>query len=146
MQGFIYVFRCEKYYKIGKTTRDDVQHRLKECQTGSPFEIVIHHVIYVDDATLAEGYLHRRLAKQRVRGEWFRLTEKQLEWLCELRDIDAAFLNLYDPVTRLARSYTPLSSRERAQRVSSARRQIPPPKRSGPPAPITPIRPDVVLK
>lgn len=55
--------------KIGFTNGNPL-NRLRSLQIGSHQELFLRAVVSGDEA--AEAKLHRRFAKQRVRGEWFR--------------------------------------------------------------------------
>jgi len=52
--------------KIGKT--GNPEQRLKDMQTGSPVKLMIIHIINED----VESQMHRRFAKHRIHGEWFK--------------------------------------------------------------------------
>lgn len=67
---FVYVIRCENFVKIGKTTRKE--SRIANMQTANPFELVTIAVIDADDGDELEKELHKRFARYRHRGEWFR--------------------------------------------------------------------------
>jgi hypothetical protein len=68
-------------YKIGWS--DDVGVRVRQLQTGCPFEIRVLNVIEGDQS--GETWLHRRFAQYRVCGEWFELPQAPLEFLVSLR-------------------------------------------------------------
>ena len=73
--------------KIGSAV--DVLSRLRELQTGCPVELTLLGA--VSAAKHGERDLHRRFAKQRERGEWFR-------WVKPMRDLlvaDAEYLLHY---------------------------------------------------
>lgn len=56
--------------KIGYTSGDDAEVRLKALQTGSPIGLVI--LLTAPGARQEEAELHRRFSSARVHGEWFR--------------------------------------------------------------------------
>jgi hypothetical protein len=81
--GIVYIMRAETgAYKIGMTIRN-VQQRLHQLRTGSPVDISLIWHAKVEDADGVERLLHRRFDDQRIRGEWFDLTEGDLEWVRE---------------------------------------------------------------
>ena len=70
----IYVIKCEKYYKIGKTT--NIKNRLITFKISNPFtlELIIFKVIGQSFKTdLFEKKLHRKYEKYNHYGEWFKL-------------------------------------------------------------------------
>lgn len=66
----VYVIRCEQFVKIGKTTQQ--ANRLAALQTANPFDLVTVAIIQPDDGDELERELHKRFARYRHRGEWFR--------------------------------------------------------------------------
>ena len=50
-----------------------------------PFEIELVHTIKTDDMVEIERFLHEKFADQRTNGEWFCLSDDDIEWL---KDID----------------------------------------------------------
>ena len=98
-KAYIYVIRCNEYYKIG--VADNVERRLYELQTGNPYqlEIVGCYPAPRNMCISFEGTLHSIFEQCgfHVRGEWF-------------TRIDEAFLRLYlegwqDSVHRKGVSY-----------------------------------------
>lgn len=61
---------CAGPIKIGIT--HDVAARLRTLQVGSPYELTL--LATVDGTVADEAALHLRLARDRMRGEWFRPT------------------------------------------------------------------------
>ncbi len=80
--GYVYVIKDEsERRKIGLA--EDVDHRLKELQTGNAERLIIEYRLAVANMKHAEGSLHNLFAANRLRsdGEWFKLTEAQLQLL-----------------------------------------------------------------
>jgi hypothetical protein len=77
--GTIYIFEVSGYYKIGYTSRD-IRQRLSETQKDNPLPV---NLIYwsgdVEDAKQLEENLHWLYRSKRVRGEWFDLTQQDIE-------------------------------------------------------------------
>ena len=73
-------------YKIGHTRRE-VRKRLKELKTANPYELEIVKVFITDKyGSNIEKSLHRNFHQSKIDGEWFRLSEDdvdQFESLCE---------------------------------------------------------------
>lgn len=83
-RGKVYVIldKAAKMVKIGFTT--DLPKRFADIRTGSSAELkLLHHFRAGRDVELA---IHRHLASERVRGEWFRLSDKTHSLLDEVFD------------------------------------------------------------
>lgn len=79
--GFIYVIYFKDtagkfFYKIGLAS--DVRGRVKQHQTSSPFNIYIAISYYCENMSLEEKILHGMFDKERILGEWFELSKKDL--------------------------------------------------------------------
>jgi hypothetical protein len=71
--GYVYMMRCAKRYKIGKS--NSPSRRYREVRLDLPDETILVHTIPTDDPSGIEAYWHRRFADKRVRGtEFFTLT------------------------------------------------------------------------
>lgn len=68
------------YVKIG-ITKDDRESsaRRDEQQTDNPRELVLHETVKVDLVFTVEKALHWHFAEKRVTGEWFLLSDEQLD-------------------------------------------------------------------
>jgi hypothetical protein len=81
--GYVYILRSQDgYYKIGKSIVPKV--RIRSMGVVLPFAIEPIHLIPSNDYSRAERSLHDKFGDQRVRGEWFALTEGDVEWLLSL--------------------------------------------------------------
>lgn len=71
-EGKVYVIRSgdSHYYKMG-LTKDTIHQRIKQLQTGNPYQLrpICSHV--VSHMRIAETILHQRYFQQRGRLEWF---------------------------------------------------------------------------
>lgn len=79
--GFIYVIYLddslsERFYKIGMAKT--FIPRLMAHQCSSPFDICVACAFFVGNMRATERHLHDKFADKRVRGEWFKLTEKDI--------------------------------------------------------------------
>ncbi len=70
--GFVYLIKSGRFYKIGKANSVDQRHRQLAIQLPDPAEII--HRIKTDDPFGVERYWHHRFASRRQNGEWFALT------------------------------------------------------------------------
>jgi hypothetical protein len=79
--GYVYIVQCETLYKIGCTRYP--RGRLKVLSVKSPFPMMLRLLIPAEDMTTTEEALHHHFALQRVRGEWFRLTLADLDYIAD---------------------------------------------------------------
>jgi hypothetical protein len=76
--GFVYVISMIGLHKIGRT--NNISRRLKEFSIfPEKAELVL--LVPSKDSVALEDELHGLLAHKRVRGEWFKVDEKDLEWI-----------------------------------------------------------------
>lgn len=103
--GWVYFLHATvtESVKIGWTA-NDIDVRLKACQTGSPVPLTV--LGQVRARPKIEKALHRRFAHLRIRGEWFQATRELLTFIEDLKR---------DPVTTLAR-HIPDSLKNKSQR------------------------------
>ncbi len=89
--------------KIGYTS-GSVEDRLRGCQTGTPRKLVIlDKTIMFPVAKNYERHIQKRLRNRRLRGEWFTLTQDELDTLIQEIDADVDLLyhgfNFWSPST-----------------------------------------------
>ena len=78
MKGFVYLLCDGEKFKIGMTTRNSIEERIAELQTGNPNEIFISMYHKTDHPAKVEKMLHARYAPYNVKNEWFDLNVKQV--------------------------------------------------------------------
>lgn len=75
--GFVYLFKCGRYYKIGRSNA--VGRREYELAIQMPEKLTLIHQIRTDDSAGIEDYWHRRFAALRKNGEWFDLSASDVK-------------------------------------------------------------------
>ena len=81
---YVYVIKdasASGYYKIGRT--NEPRRRIGRFEIVLPFTIHIMFIIPCENDAALETALHRRFAKQRINGEWFKLQPKDLCWFID---------------------------------------------------------------
>lgn len=92
--GYIYVLESDDgYYKIGQT--GSLQNRVKALKIQLPFKVHLLHRVAVSDPSAAERQLHQRFKDRRMNGEWFRLSQEDVEWLTSLTREDLEETEVY---------------------------------------------------
>jgi len=81
-KGFVYVIKCNDFYKIGRT--NNVQKRLSGMQTGNPYELELILSIKTNSPFTLETSLHTKFKDKLIRGEWFKLSDKDLKIICKI--------------------------------------------------------------
>ena len=85
MRGYIYIIRCENFYKIGKT--QDIEARLSSFNTGNPFPMTLILCSEVEEVDEVEKELHSMACGNKahiVKGEWYKLCDKVLEQIVRM--------------------------------------------------------------
>jgi serine/threonine protein kinase len=75
--GGIYLLKSGKYYRIGKTS--NFERRLTKIQATAPQPIEVVHTIPAADHAEAQAIWLRRFAPKRRGGDWFALSESDVE-------------------------------------------------------------------
>jgi hypothetical protein len=80
--SYLYIVRCADtdFYKVG-ISKINPRYRLAQLQTGCPYELTMQHLFKCAAPEALEIEVHGVLAQHHVRGEWFELTEGELEAL-----------------------------------------------------------------
>jgi len=75
--GYIYVIKSQDNYKIGVT--NNIKTRTKKYITESPHKIKVIISAKANDYLNKERFLHNYFKESRIRGEWFSLTEQDIQ-------------------------------------------------------------------
>jgi hypothetical protein len=80
--NILYIITAKEFdgiYKIGIT--NDINSRLSSMQTGCPYNLFAFKAYETKAPATIEKMLHIFFNKKHVRGEWFRLDEKDLQYI-----------------------------------------------------------------
>lgn len=78
MKGYVYLLCDGERFKIGMTTRKNINKRISELQTGNSDEIWVHTLYETDHPHTIEKMMHTRYASSNIKNEWFELTPSQV--------------------------------------------------------------------
>ena len=95
---------CSPYVKIGMVndiSRNSAE-RLTDHQTGNPRDLILHHVTQTPGPFRVERFLHQQFGPNRVRSEWFRLSDDELENAIQICEKLAAEALIYIPIIETA--------------------------------------------
>ena len=76
----VYFIKSGDFIKIGTTT--DIKKRMAVLQVGSPFKLSV--LALVEGSFEEESKLHTKFKKQRMKGEWFKINKKILDYISKL--------------------------------------------------------------
>jgi hypothetical protein len=79
--GYVYLISGGGYFKIGQTQH--IEKRIKQVGTKLPFKIEYLHWIETNDMDGLEAYWHQYFVDKREEGEWFTLSDEEVEKFCE---------------------------------------------------------------
>lgn len=74
------------WYKIGKT--NNFNNRFNRFEVKIPIDMKPIHLIYTNNMTRLENELHQRFKKKRMRGEWFDLSQEDIEYIKSINELD----------------------------------------------------------
>ena len=74
---YVYLIQGASLTKVGIT--DHVKGRIKTFRTASPVPLDLVYYFRSDDALIAERWLHSKYADKRQHGEWFSLSDQDIE-------------------------------------------------------------------
>ena len=75
----VYILECNsEFFKIG-LSRNSIDKRISQCQTGNPYKITLHSFYITNNPSALESYLHIMFKEKREMGEWFSLSIQDIE-------------------------------------------------------------------
>lgn len=84
-KGFVYLlaaFHDKQLYKIGRATNPN--NRLRTFNVKLPFPVAYECIIETGDMYRLERELHRLFDDKRLDGEWFRLSQSDVQYIKSL--------------------------------------------------------------
>lgn len=84
LSGDIYLILCNNLYKIGKSK--NYKQRKNHFNTIMPIDVEPIHVFKSEDIPNTEKFLHKKYSHCRVKGEWFNLSQSEVEEICSIQD------------------------------------------------------------
>jgi len=78
MRGFVYLLCDGEKFKIGMTKKKYINQRIKELQTGNPYEIWLHSYYETEYPLKIEKMMHAKHTSSNVKNEWFDLTVQEV--------------------------------------------------------------------
>ena len=75
--GYVYIVKCRYFYKIGIS--QNAERRISGMKTDNPFPITTVKVKFVESYKDMEKHLHNRYIERNVTGEWFFLSDSELD-------------------------------------------------------------------
>ena len=75
--GYVYVVQSGDAFKIGLSK--NVPQRVEQIQPIMPYPVEIILTIQTENMRTLEARLHKRYASKRLNGEWFALTDQDIE-------------------------------------------------------------------
>ena len=88
--GYVYILAGGGFHKIGKTINPE--DRIRWFETKLPFPVKLTHLIPCQNYGLAEKALHRKFAPRREHGEWFKLSESDLETIKQIKAMKGQYI------------------------------------------------------
>lgn len=115
--GYVYVFENAGLRKIGSSKKPEV--RLLAMKTAAPSIEAIHHIPSLSYREL-EQLLHAHFADKRVAGEWFRLSDEDMNFIASVDGEGNQLKKLRDAI-RFNKVMTRVLTKTRRQKREIAR-------------------------
>lgn len=82
--GYIYIIKSDHGSKIGRSVH--IRSRTQLLKIKFPFESEVVYLGYVNDYVVAERHLHRKYAGKHIRGEWYDLSDDDIDEIATSHD------------------------------------------------------------
>ncbi len=83
--GYVYLVAADNgLHKIGRSI--NVDKRVTEFGIKLPMKTWLVHSFKSNKYDHAEAYLHQVFAEKRSHGEWFNLTQEDVDYICSIKD------------------------------------------------------------
>jgi hypothetical protein len=79
----LYLIRDVHFGRTKIGIASDLEHRFSSLQTGSPIELYVYAYFEIPKAKTHENHLHQRYSHKHLHGEWFNLSEQDLQTICD---------------------------------------------------------------
>lgn len=95
--GKVYFLTDTKNVKIGFTS-GDVQKRLKQLSTGSPFKLYV--LGWIEGDLQKEKELHTKFANLKLKknGEWFQANQDLIDYINEVNEKPNTYVDFLDEI------------------------------------------------
>lgn len=67
--------------KIGHTI--NLKSRIRNIQSGCPYKITPYSSFHANKPREEESFLHKKLCKYNLSGEWFNLPDSEIDWVLD---------------------------------------------------------------
>lgn len=85
ISGAVYLIKSGEFYKIGKTI--NYKRRYPEIKLQLPFDTEEVHIILTNNINFLEKHWHLRFKNKRKNGEWFKLSDKDVEEFISMQEV-----------------------------------------------------------
>lgn len=101
MSGFVYLIGSTTFgwYKIGKSITPEV--RVQNLGILLPFKVEVLAVWRAENHHALETKLHRRYSEQRINGEWFQFSKKEIGAITDSVSREAELVNSLDKFSNI---------------------------------------------
>lgn len=88
-KGFVYVIKCNKFYKIGMTK--NYKQRINTLMVSNPYKIEPIVKVESNNINFLEKHLHNKFSDKKEKGEWFNLDPEDVAYMQRL---DKGYFNI----------------------------------------------------
>lgn len=112
--GLLYFISDGKFIKIGKTSNLNIFERIKSLQTGNPRKLIMIAFQFLNEDEInkfgsLERYYHALFKIHRKKGEWFELSECELDRVLREHEKLELTINYCDCIFKSSQDHTALT-------------------------------------